>query len=114
MDRSKRRDAIRDYKERKTQPGVYAIRCASTGEIWVGGSKNIDAQQNSAWFSLRAGGHPNRALQAAWTAHGPDGVGFEVVERIEPGEMTPQGLADHLKDRERHWLSTLGAKKAVG
>ena len=114
MDKQSRRQAIRDYKEKKAAPGVYIIQCAATGEAWVGGSRNLDAQQNSLWFGLRTGGHPNRALQAAWNAHGEAGLTFEALERIDDADLTPLGLADLIKARERHWLATLGAKKAVG
>ena len=114
MDTKSRRDLVRDYKERKSVAGVYAVHCAASGEVWTAGSRNIDAQQNSLWFSLRAGGHINRDMQAAWTAHGEVGFTFEVLERIEDEALTPQGVLDHLKTRERHWLATLGAKKAVG
>src|SRR5262245_16500023 len=103
MDRQSRRDLIRDFKERKTDAGIYVIRCAATGEAWVGGSRNIDAQQNSAWFSLRNGGHANKPLAAAWREHGVDAFSFEVLERIETGEMTALGLTDEIKARERHW-----------
>ena len=36
MDRSERKAAVSAYKERKAVAGVYAIRCAKTGEQWVG------------------------------------------------------------------------------
>ncbi|MBU1376561.1 MAG: GIY-YIG nuclease family protein [Alphaproteobacteria bacterium] len=114
MDKQSRREAIREYKEKKTQSGVYAVRCAATAEVWVAASRNIDAQQNSLWFGLRSGGHPNKGLQATWATHGQDGLSYEVLERVEAGELTPLGLADLVKTRERHWLAALGAKKAGG
>ena len=114
MDHARRRQAARDFKERKTAAGVYAVRCASSGEVWVAGSRNIDAQQNSLWFALRAGGHPNKALQAAWTAGAAEGFAFEVLERIEAEDLTPLGLADLVKARELHWRTVLGAARAVG
>lgn len=114
MDNARRRQAARDFKERKSTAGVYAVRCAPTGEVWVAGSRNIEAQQNSLWFGLRAGGHPNKTLQAAWAVHGAEAFGFEVLERIEGEELTPPGLADLVKARELHWRTTLGAARAVG
>ena len=114
MDKQSRREAIRDYKDRTPQAGVYAVRCAATGEVWVAGAANVESQQTRHWFSLRMGGHMNKAMQAAWTAHGEAGMVFEVVEAIEAEELTPLGLKDLIKARERHWLATLGAKKAVG
>lgn len=114
MDKQSRRELIRDYKERKAVAGVYAVRCAASGEVWTAGSRNIDAQQNGLWFGLRNGGHINRAMQAAWTTHGEVTFSFEVLERIDDEALTPQGVLDRLKVRQQYWLETLGAKKAVG
>ena len=114
MDKNSRRELVRDYKEKKTLAGVYAIRCAATGEVWVAGSRNIEAQRNSSFFSLRSGGHPNKALQAAFAVQGVDGLAFEVLEKIEDEALSPMGVADELKQRVAHWLAQLGAKKAVG
>lgn len=115
MDKQSRREAIRDYKEKKTLAGVYAVRCAASGEAWVAGASNVETQKTRHWFSLRMGGHMNKAMQAAWNAHGGEaGLDFEIVETIEAEDLTPLGLADLIKARERHWLETLGAKKAVG
>jgi len=115
MDKQSRREAIRDYKEKKPQAGVYAVRCEATGEVWVAGVANVENQKTRHWFGLRMGGHMNKAMQAAWNAHGGEkGLSFEVLESIEAEELTPLGLGDLIKARERHWLATLGAKKAVG
>lgn len=114
MDKLSRREAIRDYKDRKPTPGVYAVRCAASGEAWVAGAANVESQQTRHWFSLRQGSHMNKALQAAWTAHGEAGLSFEILEAIDPEDMTPMGLADLIKARELHWRTTLGAMKAVG
>ncbi|MBI1198388.1 MAG: GIY-YIG nuclease family protein [Phenylobacterium sp.] len=114
MDKPTRRQMVRDYREQKIDAGVFAVRCAATGEVWVGGSRNIDKQQNGVWFGLRTGGHANRQMQAAWTAHGEASFAFEVLERIETEEMTPLGLSDHIKSREQHWRETLGARRAAG
>lgn len=115
MDKHARREAIRDYKEKKTVAGVYAIRCAPSGEAWVAGAPNLEAQQTRHWFGLRTGGHLNRGMQAAWNAHGGEAAfGFEVLERLDDEDLTPLGRADLIKARERHWLAALGAKKAAG
>ena len=114
MDKASRRELVRDYKERKVVAGVYAVRCAPSGEVWTAGSRNVDAQQNSLWFSMRNGSHINRPMQEAWTAHGESAFSFEVLERVDDEALTPQGVLDRLKVRQQHWLETLGAKKAVG
>lgn len=114
MQQPNRRQIVRDYKARKSNAGIFAVRCATTGDVWVGATRNLDAQQNSLWFGLRAGAHINRAMQAAWAAHGEAAFAYEALERIEDEDLTPLGLGDELKARERHWRETLGAHKAKG
>ena len=114
MDKQSRRSAVRDYKERKVPAGIFAVRCAATGQAWVGLSRNLDGQQNSTLFGLRLGSHMNKALQAAWNAHGADAFAFEVLEVVDDEDLTALGRADLLKRRERHWVDTLGAARIVG
>jgi hypothetical protein len=66
MDKARRKDIIREYKERAPQQGIFAVRCAASGRVWVSASKHLDKQQNGVWSQLRMGGHPNAKLQAAW------------------------------------------------
>lgn len=114
MDKQSRREAIRQYKEQKPGIGLFAVRCAPTGDVWVGMSRNLDQQQNGLWFSLRQGSHPNRAVQSAWSTHGPEAFSFEVLEVLDPEGLSATGVASRLKDRDRHWRETLAAGKLVG
>lgn len=113
MDKQARRDAARDYKERKVAAGIFSLRCAATGETWVGAARNLD-QKNGLMFSLRLGSHRNRALQTAWNAHGGEaGVAYELVEELNDEKLTPLGREDWLKAREAHWLQALNARPVV-
>ena len=114
MDNQSRRQAVRDYKERKVSVGIFAVRCAVTGEAWVGQSPNLDQQQNRIWFGLRQGGFPNPALKAAWAAHGEAAFAFEVLETIEDADLSAYARDSRLKDRGVHWRAELGAAKIVG
>lgn len=114
MDKQSRREAIRDYKERKAQPGIFAVRCVATGEMWVAPSRNLAQQQNGVWFSLRLGSHRNAALQGLWAQHGEAAFAFDVLEVLEGEEVSAYGVQSWLKDAERRWLDRLGAKKLFG
>ena len=107
MERSGRRAAVAAYRERKSAAGIYAVRCAVTGEVWVGRSADLAAQQNSLAFQLRHGPH-NAAMRAAWADHGAASFGFEALETA-PAELTPAGRTDFLKRRAAHWRAALGA-----
>jgi hypothetical protein len=106
MQRAERRAAIAAYKLRKAAWGVFAVRCTATDAAWVGASRNLEAQQNSLWFSLRHGAHINRTLQAAWDAHGPDAFVFEVLERL-PDDLSDLRRPDELKACAAKWRATL-------
>jgi hypothetical protein len=101
-----RKAAIAAYKERKTVAGIYVVRCAASGEAWVGQAPNLETIQNRIWFSLRHRSHPCHSLQAAWTTHGEAGLTFGECERLEDEEIAYVRNA-LLKERMLHWLSEL-------
>lgn len=94
------------YKERKVFAGIYALRCAATGETWVGAALDLGSIRNRVWFALRQRNHHRPTVQAAWDAYGAAGLSFEEVERL------PLDDADYvrdvaLKERLAHWRSRL-------
>jgi hypothetical protein len=113
MDKQSRREAIRDYKERKATPGVFAVRCTATGAAWIAPSRNLAQQQNGIWFSLRQGSHRNATLQAAWREHGEAAFVFEPLEACEDEAVVAYSLANWLKDAERRWIARLDASKLI-
>ncbi|MGY4475138.1 GIY-YIG nuclease family protein [Bradyrhizobium sp. USDA 3364] len=103
-----RKLAIADYKKRASIAGVFAIRCRTTGEVWVGQALDLDKIQNRIWFTLRMGSHRNAGLQRAWAAHGADNLSLETLERIEDEELAY--VRDTLlKERAAHWRAQLNA-----
>jgi len=104
-----RKAAIAAYKERKTIAGIYVVRCAASGEAWVGQAPNLETIQNRIWFSLRQGSHTCRTLQAAWNAHGEASLTFDECERLEDEESAYVRNA-LLKERLLHWRGELKAE----
>ncbi|MBC6982216.1 GIY-YIG nuclease family protein [Caulobacter sp. 17J80-11] len=110
MDAADRRAAAAAYKERKTAAGVFAVRCAATGQVWVGESRHLATQQNGLWFSLKHGSCMNRDVQAAWAAHGEDAFSFEPLEQLE-ADLSPYLVRTALKERSIEWRSKLAAAR---
>jgi hypothetical protein len=106
---SDRKAAIAAYKEQKTFAGVFVIRCDASSQAWVGQTPNLEKIQNRIWFTLRQGSHTCRSLQAAWTAHGPDGLTFGECERLEE-EETAYIRDALLKERAVYWRKELNAE----
>ena len=108
MDKVQRKAAIAEYKKREAAIGIFAVRCAASGDVWVGSTLNLDTVKNRIWFGLRMGGSPNAEMQRAWTMHGGESFSYEVLERLDPEE--PAFVRDSLmKERSAHWLATLKA-----
>lgn len=114
MDKQSRREALRQYKEQTPSVGVFAVRCAASGQAWVGVSRNLGQQQNGIWFGLRLGSYVNKALQAAWRAHGEGGFTFEVLEVLKTQDVSRLAVDLMLKDADKRWRDTLGAPRLVG
>lgn len=105
-----KRAAITAFRERKPAIGIYAVRCAASGQTWVGRTPNLESVRNRLWFTLRQGANPHRSLQAAWRAHGADAFSFEVLHRLK--DDTPTEARDRiLKERLAHWRTVLQAER---
>jgi hypothetical protein len=114
MDKSRRKELTQAFKERPREAGVVAVRCSASGEAWVGGSRNLDTEANKLWFTLDLGGHPNKALQAAFKAHGRSALTCEPVERFDIADLSDYEIKTRLTDLERNWREALSAQKLVG
>jgi hypothetical protein len=105
-----RKAALERYKDRKVEAGVYKLSCLASGACWVGRAPDLSTIGNRIWFTLRHGGHSNKALQAAWNAHGADAIAFEIVEALEHKPEDSAYMRDRaLKARLEHWREALNA-----
>jgi len=107
MTRFDRKLALQDYRKRTAPAGIFALHHAGTGQRWVGHAADLDVAMNRHLFMLRLGSHRSASLQAAWNAHGGEGLTFERVETFE-ADARPEGEA--LKARLAHWRTKLAAQ----
>ncbi len=104
-----RRQIADEFKERKVPRGIFAVRCAASGEAWVGSSPNLDAAKNSLWFQLRAGRYRNTALQQAWARHGEEAFSLDVLEKFED-EVPALLVNDLYASKKKAWAAEFGAQ----
>jgi hypothetical protein len=104
-----RKQAIKDFKDRKVGRGIFAVRCNANGQVWVGSSPNLDAWRNSLWFSLRSNGYPNKGLQQAWNTLGEPAFQFEILEQLED-DVSALAVSDLLKEKKHHWIEHLSGQ----
>jgi hypothetical protein len=104
-----RKAAVAAYKKRKAIPGIYAVRCAATGQAWVGQTPDLAIVSNRIWFSLRQDNSPCRSLQSAWNSARGEGFAIEELELLDDEDRGYVLDAD-IKARLAHWRSALGAQ----
>lgn len=109
MEREARKAAIAAFRERRSEPGIYALTCRPSGERWVGRASDLATIRNRLSVALRMASTPHRSLQAAAREHGETAFDFEVVERIDEPEASKELVAAILKRRLEHWREALGA-----
>lgn len=105
---AERKAAIRDYKLRKVDRGVFSVRCIPNDRIWVGSSLNLHGAKNALWFILTGGNHMNRSLQGEWNSHGAEAFDYNVVEKVGE-DISDLRVGDVLKALKDQWIARLGA-----
>lgn len=112
MNRDRKRELTAAYRERKARPGVFAVRCAAGGQVWVGSSRELLNRQNGIWFSLRQGSSLNRTMQQAWRDHGEAAFVYEELQVIDGEGLSAWSLDQALKDAAAAWREQLAAAAA--
>jgi len=79
------------------EPGIYLVKCAATGKVYVGSSVNVYRRWHARHVpQLRKGKHCNSHLQAAWRKYGEATFSCVFLERCE---------LDALIVREQFWIN---------
>ena len=81
--KERHRQLAREYKEKKKQIGVFAIRNKTTGRVFIDHTLHLDKAYNKHRFQLNMGSHQNKLLQSDWTKDGEENFLYEVIEELE-------------------------------
>lgn len=108
MDAARRKAQLAAYKERKVAAGIYAVRCAASGDTWVGRAPDLDTIWRRLSFELAQRGCRRPSLQVAWDAHGAAAFSFEPLARID--EEMAYVRDKQLAARLDHWRTALAAQ----
>jgi hypothetical protein len=103
-----RKAAIRDYKERQPERGVFRLSCQVSESCWVGAAMDLNAARNSTLFQLRNNSHRDPRLQSEWNAHGEEMFRFEVLETLD-ADLECVLVPDTLKEKKKAWAARLSA-----
>ena len=96
MDKAQRKALAEEWKNRRPEMGVIALRCRETGETFLGPAKDTKAAFNSIRAKLGGGLHPNKRLQELWKQYGEEGFELSVAAVLEYEDP----LEDHTEELE--------------
>lgn len=104
---NRKKEIIREYKERKIPSGIFMIKNSVNGKILLGSSFNLEGRLNRHRFQLTTGMHPNRNLQTEWNEYGAEKFLFEILEVVKVTDDPNFNLEDELTLLEQIWTEKL-------
>jgi DNA-binding CsgD family transcriptional regulator len=102
----RRKELIQQYKEMKTEAGVYQIRNTKNQKVLVIATPNLKTM-NGRRHELRLGSYKNQQLQEDWNKYGEESFAFEVLEVLKKKEDGYFDEKDELKKLNEKWCQKL-------
>lgn len=103
---NRREELLQQFKETKTEAGVYQIKNTRNQKVFIDSTKNLKTI-NGKQFQLRTGMHKNKELQKEWQEFGEDAFVIEVLETLRLDQDVQTDPKDALKKLEEKWLEQL-------
>ncbi len=102
----KKKEAIYEYKERKTTGGVYKITNIVNGKSLIRCEMDLKSMENRFNFSVSTGSCVNIKIQKDWKEFGAKAFKFEILEEIEmENDMIIIDFKKELKTLEEKYIS---------
>ncbi len=80
MDRQRKKELLKQFKEMKPEMGVYMFKSINTKTVYLGCDKNIKATINGDRFKLNLKSHRCKKLQKDWNENKEENFEIKVVE----------------------------------
>lgn len=108
MDKSRKKELARQYKQMKPQMGIFIIRC-NNNKCYIQATKDLRGVINGTKAKLQAGYHPCGELQKEWNELGSDAFTIEILEELEY-EEDKTDYTDDLTLLQMMWEEKLTSK----
>lgn len=102
----KKKELKQQYKEIKTEAGVFQVRNTQNQKILIDSTRNLKTL-NGKLFQLNTGIYPNQRLAEELQQYGPDAFMIEVLEVLEKPDDPFFDEKDALKKLQAKWMEKL-------
>jgi hypothetical protein len=96
MEQIKKKEMLKQYKERYIIGGVYAIKNTLKNRLFLGDSTDIQGSKNRFEMSVKTGSCVNMKLQSEWKEQEGEHFVFEILEELKKGDA--QSFVDFRAD----------------
>src|SRR5947209_18152022 len=106
VDRTRRKELAANYRQRRTEAGVYRIVNAANGKSLLGSTLDLAGMRSKMEFSRKTGtgGGLSLRLREDGRAHGIGAFSLEILEVLDtPPEMTAEEIRRDLATLEGLW-----------
>ena len=109
---NRKKELLREYKERKPVGGVYRIVNEASGKYVIDRTANLKSIQNRFEFSQKMGSPTHLQLKKDWDAQGGQAFKLEILEEVEQREDQGQAqFMDELKTLEQLYRANFDPAK---
>ena len=95
------------YKENVQPIGVFQIRNARNGRIFVDSAKNLQGKINREKFLLKNNMHSNKEMQKDFSETGEEFFSFEILDYLKPKEVSGFDYSKELNLLKEMWTEKL-------
>jgi hypothetical protein len=104
VDKRKKKELKREYRQGHPAMGVYEIRNRVNEKVFIASALNLPGALNGSKLQLSAGSHPNKALQLEWREFGSDNFVFEILDELAATEGPDHDYRADVAFLEEFWL----------
>lgn len=83
MDKSRKKEILNEWKNRKPEMGIIAFHFVEADETFLGISKDLSVGFNSSMFQLKLKSHPNQRMQELWNHVDEEGVELKIISKLK-------------------------------
>lgn len=110
---NRKKEIIKEYKERKLQGGVYKITNTVNGKYLINHSANLNSVKNQFQFAVKTGSTVDPRLRKDWEECGAQAFSLEILEELEQRpEQSQAEFMDELKTLEQMLRANFDSSKS--
>lgn len=114
MDPKRKAELRAQYKQTRSDMGIYKIQCLKDGKTYYGYTQDLKGTMNGDRFKLNTGFFKNKKLEKTWKEIGESGFIIEIVEGLDyDRDESKTDYTEDLKIMLQWWIDKTENAEAI-